>query len=138
MPNIELFAPAVLPPIELGYSAIELWKFAPVPVVVVGAPVVTSVTPSSGSIITPASALGFHVTDTTGLLFIVLVIMVLYPDGSSEVVFDGQNFEAPFAGLSTQSSISGGSAFSVARLGGWLQSPSLRVYAADNSGVVNS
>lgn len=90
-----------------------------------------SVAPAAGSSIGSTQALAVTVTDDAALRRV--VILAEYASRPEEVVFNGVGFGRLFAG-STTSPTTGGTVYTVRRLGGWPTSPTLRVLAIDTSG----
>lgn len=101
-------------------------------------PVVTNFFPPSGSQITSTQRIQFDVTDvgiTQDGLFRCLIIVAEYPaTGLQELVHDGDVFTNFFIQSSSRHVIPGGFRYSVSRFGGWLSSPTIRVFATDAGG----
>lgn len=93
-------------------------------------PTVENFSPPTGSPLTYDSAIGFTVTDETGLAAV--MVFVTYPDESSEVVWDGTRFLPPFSRRSTVQVVGNSLIFSVAR--GWRKAPTIKVLALDGGG----
>jgi hypothetical protein len=97
------------------------------------APVVGSVSPPAGTAIQTTDPLSFDVTDDSGAFRRVLVCVV--QDGTTEVAHDGTSFLGNYAGgSSSRTAISGGFHFVILRDGGWIASPTVRVFAIDLQG----
>lgn len=104
------------------------------PAVDTGSPSISNVTPAPGSPLTPTSALGFDVTDDSGL-FRRITVSVSYANGRpDEVVYDRRGFRPYYSAGSSVVSIEGGLRFSVRRAGGWPAAPHLYVDPIDMSG----
>lgn len=101
-------------------------------------PVVGDFVPAVGTTIMPATPLAFEVTDPNGLGFAALVVVIAYPNGTTEVAFAGGQLTPLYVGGSSAAPISDGFAFSLKRAGGWPQSPTMTVYAVDLDGNANS
>jgi hypothetical protein len=95
-------------------------------------PTVTLVSPAEDSEITRATAIVIDVTDASS--FAAIFVWVVYPNGSTDVVHDGEGFAVPFAGSSTRTSISGGYRYTLRRAGGWPAAPTVRVRPVDTAG----
>lgn len=94
-------------------------------------PVISGFNPPAGTLIGKNQPITFEVTDEANLAAI--AVFVSYPDGTSEVVFDGTLFRSPFK-TSTRVDISGGYRFTVRRTGGWKGNPTLEYLALDRGG----
>lgn len=103
-------------------------------------PVVTFVSPIEGTLLDPADALIFDVTDNSGSLGRVMVAAVNQSTAEQELAFDGTSFTARFLALSTQTAITNGYRFSLRRTGGWPAGAdiTIRVFAVDPSGNLES
>lgn len=109
----------------------ELYLAAPVPDAV--APAIANVSPAAGVAITTSTPVEFDVTDDEGIFRRVLVGVT--QAGVTEVAHDGDSWLGNYAGGGcSRTPINGGFHFIVLRDGGWLASPTLRVYAIDASG----
>lgn len=98
-------------------------------------PTVSNISPAEGTTIPQFGAVGFDITDASGIGF--AVVFAIYPDGSSEVVWDGDAFTVDYAPESTCTVITGGNLrFSVKRFAGWAKVPTIRVRAVDTKGNV--
>lgn len=95
-------------------------------------PTVTNVTPAVGTTIGITQPLDFDVLDAEGLTRV--VVLVTYPNGSYEVVHDGDFFAAQYSS-SSRSPITNGYHFSVLRNAGWSANPTIRVIASDTCGA---
>lgn len=98
------------------------------------APVVAIIGPAAGSPIDALTPLVFEVTDNVAL-GMVIVALRFQARGIEEVVHNGQRFSAQYDGSSTRFSIAGGFRFTVLRNGGWVDAPTLDVYAVDAVGT---
>lgn len=96
------------------------------------APDVALVTPADGSAMARAAPVVIEVTDASALAAI--FAWVVYPNGNTEVAYDGEAFTAAFAGSSTRVSISGGYRYTLRRAGGWPAAPTIRVRPVDVAG----
>ncbi len=96
-------------------------------------PTVGSVVPAPGTPIATTDPLQFDVTDDSGAFRRILVVVNLA--GTQELAHDGNNFLGNYAGGScSRTAISGGFRFVILRDGGWPSSPTIRVFAIDQSG----
>lgn len=120
--NIADAAPTYSVPDGVGISASEA-----VP------PVVTIVSPTPGSNITPDTEFVVEVTDNSGE-FTIVILDVTYPDGNSEAIYDGVDFKPFYRRRSSVTPVANGYRFAVRRLGGWPASPTFRVDPRDPSG----
>jgi hypothetical protein len=107
-----------------------------------GAPVVEFF-PLTGSTLAPAGQIIVDATDETsggigGIRRVVIV--VTYDDGgTTEIVYDGDEFVGPFVALSALSSITDGFRYAIERDGdGWLEGFDVLVFAVDVGGNVPS
>jgi hypothetical protein len=97
------------------------------------APVVSNVTPASGSTIAADDSVQFDVTDAGG--FHSLMVYVRFPDSEQyEVIHDGTQFVPRHQRDSSRTSISGGYRYVVSRFGGWPSAPQIKIQAIDSSG----
>lgn len=96
-------------------------------------PVVSSFLPTPGTILRPADAVQFDVTDDSGLLRRVYIAASYPARGVVEVLYDGKRFRKPYVGQA--SAIGGGFHFQLQRVGGWPASFTLMVYAIDREGL---
>ena len=97
------------------------------------APVVSNVTPASGSTIAADDSVQFDVTDAGG--FHSLMVYVRFPDSEQyEVIHDGTQFVPRYQRDSSRTSISGGYRYAVSRFGGWPSAPQIKIQAIDSSG----
>jgi len=99
-------------------------------------PVISNIVPAPGTGIYASDTLQFDVTDDSGL-FTAIVIMVEYPDGNYEVVYDGNTFAYNFQNC-TKSVITNGFRYYLRRRGGWPGSPTARIRAIDQGGSENT
>lgn len=114
-------------------TALALVNRAPASPVNATPPVIGNFSPAPGVTISPGRAISFDVTDDAGALGRVIVL-VEYPSGAYEVIWDGDRFAAAYVAGSTRSAIANGFNFSVKRLGSWPGSPTIRALAIDTSG----
>lgn len=105
---------------------------APIPGVDAVQPVISNFAPAPGTPILGDSTLQFDVTDNLGL-FRRIILLAKYVDGSYEVVFDGDAFANTYSS-SLVTSIVNGYHFSLRRVGGWPNGPTLYAFAIDTSG----
>lgn len=100
-------------------------------------PVVSNVSPTPGTTISPSTPITMDVTDNRGLALVMLIAS--FPGTPApEVVYDGNAFSSAYLGSSSVSSISGGYHFSLLRNGGWPATPTVIPYVLDTSGNENS
>jgi hypothetical protein len=99
-------------------------------------PSVFDFSPAIGTPITPSTPITFKVGDTVAMRSV--MVWARYPDGRSELIYDGDAFEPEF---STYSSITAGTFGSlvgftlvVRRYHGWPAMPEIRVRATDRGG----
>lgn len=64
------------------------------------------------------------------------LVLIIYPDGSTEVAHDGDQFMTNFAALSSRTAVVGlaGWTYRIQRASGWPQAPSFRIVAIDAAG----
>jgi len=102
------------------------------------APVVSNVTPASGTPVDENDPLGFDVTDDSNV-FRQTLLHARYPSKSTwEVIHDGIAFAPVFAAGSTRVSIAGGFRYSLRRAGGWPGDPTIYPVAIDRAGNENA
>lgn len=94
-------------------------------------PVAAVVSPPEGSAISSTTPLVIDVTDDLGLRRV--IIAARFPDGTAELVHDGDAFSTRYAS-SGRSTISGGFRYTLRRTGGWFASPTISVFPVDTSG----
>lgn len=94
-------------------------------------PVAAVVSPPEGSSISSTTPLVIDVTDDLGLRRV--IIAARFPDGTAELVHDGDLFSTRYAS-SSKTAISGGFRFTLRRQGGWFASPTIQVFPFDTSG----
>lgn len=94
-------------------------------------PVATVVSPPEGSAISSTTPLVIDVTDDLGLRRV--IVAARFPDGTAELVHDGDLFSTRYAS-SSKTAISGGFRFTLRRQGGWFASPTIQVFPFDTSG----
>lgn len=102
-------------------------------------PVISNVTPSTGSALPPDSPIGFRVYDAN---LIDIIVMIYFPISDLyEVVHDGESFSTKYRGSSTKTeSAPGQFDFSIKRNTDWPETPILRLRPVDaggNLGVVS-
>ena len=98
-------------------------------------PALANISPADGSTLPQFGAVGFDITDASGIGF--AVVFVIYPDGSSEVVWDGSAFTTDYSTESSCTVITGGNLrFSIKRFAGWAKVPTIRIRAVDTKGNV--
>lgn len=97
-------------------------------------PSITLIVPPAGAAIPADGTVAFRVSDETGMLRD--VVSVEYPDGTREVVWDGNNFTAPFSGvLTARAKVAAFSYdFIVNRTPGWPAAPTFIVALLDVDG----
>jgi len=105
---------------------------------VVVPPVISNVTPATGTAIAPTDSLGFDVTDPEGFRLIMLVAD--FPAiGIREVIHDGLTFSANYSGsANSRVAITNGFQYTILRTGGWPVSPRIIPYAIDVTGAENA
>jgi len=97
-------------------------------------PVVSNITPAAGSALAATTALGFDVTDDSGLFRRITVALSFGSGRPDETVYDSRGFRPYYSAGSTVTSIEGGLRFSVKRTGGWPAAPSIYIDPIDLSG----
>jgi len=97
------------------------------------APFVGNFDPVTGSTILINEAIEFDITDNLDQIQNEFV-WVSYPDGSTEVIFDGAVFTAPFVTNSKREAITNGFHYKVRRFQGWPASPTIKAKAIDQDG----
>ncbi len=98
------------------------------------APVISNLSPASGGDVRSTTTIGFDVTDDTALALV--AILASFPDGSCEVVHDGDTFRGNYVGsANTRTAISNGFSFTVKRDGGWTQSPTFEYLVLDGGNM---
>lgn len=95
------------------------------------APTVTLVAPLGGEL---ARTDPVVVDVTDDVAFAAVFVWVVYPNGTTDVVYDGTNFTASYVGASKQESITDGYRYTLRRAGGWPYAPTVRVAPIDSSG----
>lgn len=98
-------------------------------------PVVTFITPG-GTTIESDEPVEFEVTDNLGSFAKIIVIAWYQSTGVQELIHDGDNFTGYFSEDSSRVVIAYGYRYSVLRLGGWENAPTIRVIPIDSSGNV--
>ncbi len=129
--ELESFAPNAF-----DFDAIEMFSAGVSPVVPldVAAPITTNVQPAPGTPITASMPIQFDVTDDTGTFRRVLVAAYFPTTGATLLVHDGDSFLGGFSGSSSRAMIAGGFRYTIRPDGGWTSSPTIRVFAIDQSG----
>jgi len=98
-------------------------------------PTISNFVPTQGTGIESTQILSFDVTDETGVAAV--VILASFPDGSIDVVHDNDGFRGKYVGdVNTRSAIAGGYHYSIRRIGGWLQAPTIEWVPVDTSGNI--
>jgi uncharacterized protein YbaA (DUF1428 family) len=99
------------------------------------APAISGVTPTSGSNISPTATIQFDLTVADASDIPLIFIWADYRDRQmTEVVYDGVQFEANFAG--TKTPIANGYRITFSRTGGFLAQPDIRITAVSGSGGI--
>lgn len=99
-------------------------------------PSIGNFVPSAGSAILSTTVIQFDVTDNMSL-FRRILVTARFPNGSHEVVHNGDTFTATYnSGDNTRSVIAGGYRYTVRRNGGWTigSNPTFFIYAIDFAG----
>jgi hypothetical protein len=124
--------------LDLGATALDRYPQLGGPVAAgVGdttAPVISNVTPATGTTIGRTATLGLDVTDATNALRRVIIIASFPARGLVDLVHDGAAFAPLYAGGSTRSTLGLGYRYALARAGGWPADVTLAVYAIDEAG----
>lgn len=98
------------------------------------APVITNLSPAAGADIRSTTVITFDVTDETALM--IVAILASFPDGSCEVVHDGDTFRGNYVGsANVRTEIAYGYTFAVRRDGGWTQSPTFEYLVLDGGNL---
>ena len=96
-------------------------------------PVVSNRTPTPGSRLSSIhSPVGFDVTDLSGLGPV--FVKIAYPSGLWEVAYMADTFSPFFSSQSSAVAIANGLRFSLRRLGGWRENPTVSVHPIDLDG----
>lgn len=96
-------------------------------------PVVGNVLPAGGTGIESTQVITFDITDETELAHV--AVFASFADGTAEMIHDGDGFRGKYVGgANTRSAIAGGFSYSVLRIGGWLQAPTIEYLPIDSSG----
>lgn len=90
-----------------------------------------TVSPASGSELTPTQPVVVTVIDDQGLRRTLLIAR--FDNGTDELIFDGTRFATRYRD-SSSSPITGGVVVTVRRSGGWTSAPTIDVFAIDTSG----
>lgn len=114
-----------------------LFDFTVPPVPDTTPPVVGAFVPAAGTQLTTSTAVVVPVTDNSGA-FSSILITAAFSSGVVEQVYDGAEFVGRYAGASARSLITNGYAFALLRAGGWVDAPTLRVFAVDAAGNVGT
>lgn len=118
-------------------SASLSWIFTPAPPPPskdLTVPVVTIVSPSSGSPVSATTPIVLNVTDNENKVTRVIISIAFSGSDVQELVWNGVAFVGPYSGSSSSGVITNGLSFTLLRRGGWRGSPSVRVHAADFDG----
>jgi len=98
------------------------------------APDVVIVGPAAGTPVDALTPLVLEVTDDIALGM--LIIAARFPTrGIEEVVHNGQRFAAQYDGASSRVAVAAGFRFTILRNGGWVDAPTIDVYAVDAAGT---
>ena len=98
-------------------------------------PVISNITPATGSAITALQIIQLEVTDVDNDLHRVLLAVEFTNNQIKEVVHDGDAFGPRYQnGSCSRTPITNGYSYSILRTGGWIEGPDLTVYAIDNTG----
>lgn len=97
-------------------------------------PVIGNLSPAPGTTIASTDALSFDVTDNRGTFRRVIVAVYFPTTGITEMVHDGDVFVGYFVGSSSRVVIAGGFRYTILRSGGWIGSPTVRIFPIDLSG----
>jgi hypothetical protein len=111
------------------YVVTNPWDAAP--------PLVSNVSPPTGTPIARSAPVFFDVTDDSGL-FRRIIVTASFEDGAVDVVHDGDGFAARYNQGSTRGLVTNGYHYRVQRSGGWPFAPTIRAYAIDQSGNENT
>jgi hypothetical protein len=116
-----------------GFEQVNYERTPPATPVDATSPTIGSIVPAPGTAIASTDPLQFDVTDNSGAFRRILIAVVLA--GVTELAHDGNSFLGNYAGgACSRTAISGGFRFVVLRDGGWPSSPTIRVFAVDQSG----
>lgn len=88
--------------------------------------IITNLQPAPGEAVAPDTALSFDVIDPVVEELRVFVWAVFAATGSSELVYDGDNFQPQYSGAEINPT-PGGRTFTIRRVAGWPSAPELRV-----------
>lgn len=126
-----------IPELALGItSAFPFWTFDVNPTTEYpdsSAPVTAVVSPAPGTPISPSTLVVFDVTDDSGAFRRILVAVYFAGTGITELVHDGDAFLGRFAHC-TRTPIVGGFRYTIAPNTGWPSTPTLRIFAIDQTG----
>jgi hypothetical protein len=96
-------------------------------------PIVGNVSPAGGTGIESTQVITFDITDESELAHV--AVFASFADGTAEMIHDGDGFRGKYVGgANTRSAIAGGFSYSVLRIGGWLQAPTIEYLPIDSSG----
>jgi hypothetical protein len=100
------------------------------------APIITNLSPPASTQINTNDTISFDIIDPdSGGLFTGVVVFVSYPDGSTEIIHDGDTFRGSFtASPNNRTSIANGFNYAVRPAGGWQQTPTIEYVAIDQGG----
>lgn len=98
-------------------------------------PVISNMSPASGTPIYPTTAISFDITDESGL-FTAVIVMASFADGNYEVIYDSAQFSNRYR-TSTFAEITNGYQFVCRRNGGWPSAPTFKIVGIDRTGGEN-
>lgn len=106
----------------------------PPPILDTEAPIISNMSPGAGSELSTNDAIEFDVTDNSGAFARIFVVAYFPETGDQEVIFDGVAFVGKYTGISSRVPIALGFRYTVARSGGWLYAPTIRIFPIDAAG----
>lgn len=96
-------------------------------------PTITNFSPAAGTGIASGQVLQFDITDESGIAAVVL--LASFPSGNVEIIHDNDGFRGSYVGGSNgRTAIVGGYRYTVLRVGGWLEAPTIEFIPVDTSG----
>ncbi len=100
------------------------------------APIITNLSPPASTLINSTDTLSFDIIDPdSGGEFGGVIVFVSYPDGTTDVIHDGDTFRQPFtASPNNRIAITNGFRYTVRPSGGWKQTPTIEYIALDKGG----